>query len=198
MARISTYVSDTDITDSDKVIGSDSSASNATKNYSMLNIASYVASATAKQKIVGVSNETINFTGVDNIFPVVFKSVSDDPANGSLNFNSHVNQLEIDPANGTIKNVAGETLTLRVSTTSFVTVDQNNKTVNFILQLSLDDGVEWSNLKTVQRTKSAEGSYADSFWSYFNLADGAMFRIAVNGQTNTRLDEFSQYEFEVK
>ena len=199
MARIQTYQRDSIINDDDIVIGSDSlNNSYVTRNYKMSDIAAYVQAAGAKQKIVGVSDGVISFTGTGNNFPVVFKAVSEDPSTGSLNFNSAAGQLEIDAANGTIKNVSGDVLTLRISTTSFVNVLSNNKTVNYILQLSTNDGGSWVDLKTVQRTKASPGSYADSFWSYFNLADDALFRIVLNGDTNTELDEFSQYEFEVK
>lgn len=42
MARISTYASDTNITDSDKVIGSDAGASNATKNFTVGDLKSHI------------------------------------------------------------------------------------------------------------------------------------------------------------
>jgi hypothetical protein len=65
--------------------------------------------------------------------------------------------------------------------------------------VQIDNGVSVKDLKRVERTKSAPGSYADSFWSYFKLPPAHKFRIGFRADNEgIILDAFSQFEFEVK
>ena len=157
-------------------------------------------STIAKQKIVGVS-ESIR-VGVDinsnEIGVINFKAVTGDPSNGSLNFNSANNTISIN-TNGEITNTSIADVILRISMTSFVSVGQNanNATVDYILQTST--GGPWTEVKLVERTKSSDGEYADSFWSYFKLSPAHKFRIGFRANNeDIILNEFSQFEFEVQ
>lgn len=162
-------------------------------------VAGVVAGAN-NQKIIGVT-ESIE-VGVDinanEIGVINFKAVTGDPSNGSLNFNSANNTISIN-TNGEITNTSIADAILRISMTSFVSVAQsaNNSTVDYILQTST--GGPWSDVKLVERTKSAPGEYADSFWSYFKLSPAHKFRIGFRANNeNIILNEFSQFEFEVQ
>lgn len=159
-----------------------------------------VVADTNKQKIIGVT-ESIE-VGVDinanEIGVINFKAVTGDPSNGSLNFNSANNTISIN-TNGEITNTSIADVILRISMTSFVSVGQsaNNSTVDYILQVST--GGPWSDVKLVERTKSAPGEYADSFWSYFKLSPAHKFRVGFRANNeNIILNEFSQFEFEVQ
>jgi len=154
-----------------------------------------------KQTILGAADriEIGVDVAADAVKTITFKPVTGDASTGSLNFNASNNTIGIDEALGEITNTSIADITLRISMTSFVTVPgtANNSIVDYILQYY--NGVSWNDLKLVERTKSAPGSYADSFWSYFKLPPAHKFRIGFRAD-NERiiLDEFSQFEFEVK
>lgn len=154
-----------------------------------------------RQTILGAADriEVGVDVAADAVKTVTFKPITGDASTGSLNFNASNNTIGIDEALGEITNTSITDVTLRISMTSFVTVPgtANNSVVDYILQYY--NGVSWSDLKLVERTKSAPGSYADSFWSYFKLPPAHKFRIGFRADNEgIILDEFSQFEFEVK
>ncbi len=154
-----------------------------------------------KQTILGATDQIRVGDLLDvppgEVATVTFKTVTGDASTGSLNFNASNNTISIEEALGEITNTSITDITLRISMTAFNSVSQNNVTVDYILQYY--NGVSWNDLKLVERTKSAPGSYADSFWSYFKLPPAHKFRIGFRAdREGVILDEFSQIEFEVK
>lgn len=161
--------------------------------------AAYQAYASQKkQKIVGVTGQ-ISLTAGDRQ-TVFYRSVTnDDPSTGSLNYNSSIGDISIDTVNGEIQNTSGGELILRISTTTYTTVSGGgggSRVVSYFLEKY--DG-SWTPLKAVQRTKVNDGSYADSFWSYFKLGNSEKFRIQMLTTHDTvSIDSGSQFEFEVQ
>ena len=157
--------------------------------------------ALLKQTILG-STDQIRVGDLLDVPPgevatVTFKPVTGDASTGSLNFNASNNTIGIGEALGEITNTSIADVTLRISITAFCSISQNNSTIDYILQYY--NGVSWNDLKLVERAKSSPGSYADSFWSYFKLPPAHKFRIGFRAdREGVILDEFSQFEFEVK
>lgn len=221
MARISTYVSDTDITDSDKVIGSDAGASNATKNFTVGDLKSHINTGYAteayadqaeadantytdnavapliKQKVVGITPALALNAGVRR--NIIYNSVTGDPSTGSLNYNSSEADLTVDTGQGEVENTSGGDLVLRIATTTFTTVSGGgggSRTVSYFLQKYT---TSWADVKEVQRVKASDGEYADSFWSYFKLQDGEKFRVQMLTTHDTvTIGAGSAFEFEVQ
>jgi len=196
MAKISTYPVDSQVSDSDIILGSDGDNSYATKNYTVATLASYIV-PDAKQKIVART------PGISLTAPtrrtITFNTVTRDPTTGSLNYNSGSGALAINPALGEIENTSGGDLIIRIATTTFLNISGGgggSRTVSYFLEKY--DG-SWTDLKEVQRTKDNDGDFADSFWSYFKLADGEKFRVEMSTTTDTvTITEGSQFEFHVQ
>ena len=196
MAKISTYPVDSQVSDSDIIIGSDADNGYVTKNYTVATLASYIV-PDAKQKIVARTPE-ISLTAPTRR-TVTFNAVTGDPTTGSLNYNSGSGALTINPALGEIENTSGGDLIIRISTTTFLNISGGgggSRTVSYFLEKYT---TSWADVKEVQRTKANDGDFADSFWSYFKLGNGEKFRVEMLTTTDTvTITEGSQFEFHVQ
>lgn len=152
-----------------------------------------------KQKIVGVTG-TISLSAAAGRQTIFYRNVTnDDPSTGSLNYNSSIGDISINATNGEIENISGSALVIRISTTTYTTVSgggQGSRVVSYFLEKY--DG-SWTPERTVARAKVDNGSYADSFWSYFKLSNGEKFRIQMQTTHDTvQIDAGSQFEFAVQ
>ena len=152
-----------------------------------------------KQKIVGVTG-TISLSAATGRQTIFYRNVTnDDPSTGSLNYNSSIGDISIDTANGEIQNTSGGELVIRISTTTYTAVSgggQGSRVVSYFLEKY---NGSWTPQKAVERTKVDNGSYADSFWSYFKLLNGEKFRIQMQTTHDTvQIDAGSQFEFAVQ
>lgn len=110
----------------------------------------------------------------------------------------HINyQGNLSIGNDWVRNDSGNDINVKITMHGFSVANSNNLDINYILQSS-SDGISWANVKTVSRTKSAPGEYADMFGAYFRMPAGEYFRISVYSTTgNVDFLAGSQIEFVV-
>lgn len=114
--------------------------------------------------------------------PIIWAGVDNGNASASFEFGNTANIGNTNVSSTGVFTVNTGTF-LRVSISSFITVSSNNTTITYSFQTSQTGQNTWSTVKTVQRTKSATGTFADSFWSIFKVDGSTDIRIVVSSST---------------
>lgn len=126
--------------------------------------------------------------------PILWASVDNNNAQASFEFGNTANVVTTQVPAGFIT-ITNSTF-LRISITAFTTVTQNNVTLTYELQTSITGQNAWTTQKTVERVKTATGTFADSFWSIFKVDSGTDVRVVVSSSSNNAitLDAGTQLE----
>ena len=115
--------------------------------------------------------------------------------NVNLNSVTFYPQGKLTKVGDAVQNTAGTDSTLKVTMHGFVNALQNNQEISYTLQTS-NDNVNWTNVKTVSRTKSSNAQYSDMFGAYFALTDNHYFRVVCSSSTaDIEIEAGSQIEF---
>lgn len=214
MAKITSYVSDSSLSTTDKILGTDAT-DGSTKNFPLGALATFVESQTAYTAGAGINitNRVISATGGSsvtieefigtndadiicepNLEPVVFSAVGTNPNNDSLSYN--LSNLSI--GNSTVQNSSSNTIILKLSVSCFVRALANNTEITYSIQTS-SDGTTWTTIRSATREKTTQSRHADSFFEYITLPASEYIRVAVSSSTgDIRLEQGSKFEFIVK
>lgn len=111
--------------------------------------------------------------------PLVYSAVGQNINTDSLKIHD---QSKFEIAGASVRNISGGIVNSKISMMGFTNAGGNNLDISYTLQTSTDNA-NWSDVKTVSRTKSAPGEYADTFGAYFRFDAGNYFRIVISSST---------------
>jgi hypothetical protein len=148
-------------------------------NGNSVDLASLQGSSLAIPEIL-IGNVAYTINAVPDETPLEFILPADDDISvGSLLINW---QGKLSIGSDWVRNDAGQDLNVKITMHGFTVANGNNLDISYILKSS-PDGINWTNVKTVERTKSAPGEYADMFGAYFRMRTNEYFRVTVASST---------------
>lgn len=210
MARINTYSNDNTVTVGDKVVGTDA-LDGSTKNFTIGDILALGGASGVTYTAgtgIDITNNVITCTVTDTdtlhnelLVYQVPADVNPEPTVQPLDMTVLARQYQSKgyfdvSAIPAVINSSGSVLITKITMNGFARALSNNVDITYTLQDS-NDGSTWNNVKSVSRTKSATGEYADTFSSYFSIDPGKYIRIVVSSTTgNVVVQAGTQVEFE--
>lgn len=151
-----------------------------------------------EEVFVGKNTSAHSLANANDSDIVAFSDPTNTVDSTSFHFGSSPAQLELDSTNGEyIENITTESFPVFIDMSAVTEVTSNNSNITYTLQKW--NGTAWNDVAAFTRTKSATGTFIDSFWGIYMLGADERFRIEVSSTTgNIALSAQSQFKFVVK